>query len=227
VSVGCNGSGVSGHLTALPASCACNPSPVLLPTDGETQVPRNTRVWVSDPEAVFTDSNLLPVSMTTTVISLNGTPSSLRVFTPDIALPVGMTYYITGVRYRTSFTVGAAALGTPPPIPHPKLAGGTSVAQDLCQSPAYYGSFLTTLTGTLLAVDVNGTSTLDFASMSGSLADLISPAVLSPQTLNVGHGNCVNNWPAATAGSTLSVRFGALDEAGNFSGWGTPISVSL
>ncbi|MCP4873203.1 MAG: hypothetical protein GY898_31300 [Proteobacteria bacterium] len=41
-----------------------------------------------------------------------------------------------------------------------------------------------------------------------------------PDFFALGNTPCLHNWPLAVAGASTEVRFGALDLAGNFSGWG-------
>jgi hypothetical protein len=41
-----------------------------------------------------------------------------------------------------------------------------------------------------------------------------------PEWFEIGNTPCLQNWPLAVEGAITEIRFGALDLAGNFSGWG-------
>lgn len=48
-----------------------------------------------------------------------------------------------------------------------------------------------------------------------------------PDFFALGNTPCLHNWPLAVAGASTEIRFGALDLAGNFSGWGQWHEISV
>jgi hypothetical protein len=72
----------------------------------------------------------------------------------------------------------------------------------------------------LIVADVDGEASV----LPGGPSGRVSAAAVG-QSLELGYGGCLEGWPHGERTATL--RFGAFDAAGNFSGWTEPEEFSL
>ena len=152
--------------------------------------------------------------------------------TPDELLEPKERYDV--VEYRSdgvisygvlsSFETGEASDLAPPPLPIEVDRTSTSwnICGDLC--PQGKGSQVEVhLSGEgLIVVDLGGSQALDIDGLSG----FVSTAATDGELVLGGGGGCGGPWPAAR-GETLTIRYGAFDLAGNFSGWTEEDTVTM
>jgi uncharacterized protein (TIGR03382 family) len=219
-------------------ACSC-PVPgadgfTVAPVDGATGVPTNTRVWVVSavPGTLVLEGGGERVGGRITHVGGVAT-----VLTPERELQQRTSYVLIGVDARgdtpldTTFTTGDGPDADPPEV---DASPGRVIAEDEgpC-GPVYLAGFTVRTQGALLAVaDVGGGATLDPAGPSGTVSGSLSPlqqhAELEPErSVDLGSTLCGQSWPGAAPGASTTVRFGAFDLAGNFSGWSPALTAKF
>ena len=228
-------------LVAAPRSadaCSCMfGSPIVLPADGATGVPLDTRVWVGSQwntddgtgEAGFAETELLgpdgarvPGSMTGIVSRQDG----LSVFTPDAPLAPNTRYTVRveAGGLESTFTTGEARSAGAPGVPEAEVLE-TEVDPNREESacgPVAVALLRVRHDGVLALADREGSATYDPARADGSVTGLTEE-----DTFSLGTSLCLHTWPEADEGASTEVRFAAVDLAGNFSGWSAPVEVDL
>ncbi len=209
--------------------CKCSPTiggGVAFPISGATDVPTNTKVWLQH------------CSYRTRLLEAGGAEVShtLHCMNPTADFPTGVlephndlranTEYViadyTGVsEYR--FTTGDRRLVSPPPLPEVEellIEHGTN-----CEGWYHLATY--TLHGgerNIFLMDVAETTDFDPKTFTGSVS------AISTDEIEIGSQPCTgaDNFPGgASRRANTTVRFAALDLAGNFSGWTEPEELSL
>ena len=209
--------------SALALSCARDEE-LRAPPDGATNVPLNTLIWGGpatsalvlrgpDGREVEGERRLLPAA------GLGDLGTGLPVMFPVEPLLPNTTYTVEEKGGSRQFTTGDA-IDTEPPPPAQLIASASGPGR----------LDLEFAVEDILAGELNPASA-EFASVEDVLLppsfgdgyhalDADKPVFrwLTPaSTLRFRVGSPCGNWP--TAGYTMSMRFGAFDLAGNFSGW--------
>ncbi len=211
--------------TAHACSCALGMDGFVAPTNAETGVPRNTRLWASAfvQDATLTGPNNQTVALTRGVLRGNNR-DVLAVFTPATLLEPSTSYLFNMDGQMVSFTTSNAsdvdapaepvvtaqessfARDTPSPIPVSSCGNGGHA----------YDSFSVQHNGLFTLVEIDTPEQLDEATITGSVGDVAS---ITGGDIFVGQGVCLGNWDGADEGESANVRFATVDLAGNFSGW--------
>ncbi len=124
-----------------------------------------------------------------------------------------------GLARLSRFRVGTKAKTQPPKVQVRPLGGFAEKHHLIRRVPgrsAVGFDFDVTHDGAVVLVDL-GAARLDPATLTGEVADLAIE-----RRVFVGRHVCRENWSGVDTGSKAQVRFGALDVAGNFSGWTEP-----
>jgi hypothetical protein len=216
-------------------ACSCIPprtfTSMLAPFDGQTGVPVNTKLWVgvghvrSDEFPPRPDGLRLmgqgeaPVEFT--LGELASDFDLVFVLTPAAPLERGARYELFDGDLRlSSFLVDTPADTTPPAIPRVVDVDShrsTDWLWDDSCGPSAFVSFSLEHDGVVMVGDRERTSSLEPGGPSGEVTHLTEGPVMS-----FGRMACSTNWEEAAYGATTTVRFGAFDLAGNFSGFGEP-----
>ncbi len=196
------------------------------PESGAIDVPTNVRFWAgefgSDPELVGPDGL---VDMVVTHVGDN------VVFTPRTPLQP-LTVYRHG-QLGLEFTTASGPDLVAPPLP--SVEGWTSAYSSGGRAPCRETDARVTLDvvagdlDTLVVVlDRAESSTLDPVTLDGEVTAIVKSFPGTPtRTLELGEAPCLDNWPGAKRGAETTVRLGAFDLAGNFSGWSEPEEVGI
>lgn len=219
-----------GASRANALSCA---EPELVAPGFATDVPTNTLVWCSDNlristpnEVVVRDSDGALVSGTQTELTLPR--YSLLVFRPNSDLAPNSTYtFECPLRQEPRtlmFSTGAGPRFGAPAVPD--LGNVQTSAQfGDAWGDSYFARFDKVADfGSIVVVNLAGASVLDAAGLRGNVSDAVA---LYDDPLWVGHGPCGGNWPGASLGTSTSITVGAFDVTGAFSGWSTPVTVTV
>jgi len=206
---------------------------LVAPADGATEVPRNTRIWgglyggettapAEDYRLVASDGEEVPLSLGVLDITSDG--GQLVSLTPQRLLRPRTRYEFQerGNRWL-AFTTSLDEDNTPPAIP---TETGRRLSAHLPEPPPLAIScgitacrrgmdFILDANEFVLLADINRGSDLSMAATSGPVHQAHFFSAMMP----VGLGT---DCPAQ---DTDQIRFGALDLAGNFSGWGEESTV--
>jgi hypothetical protein len=218
---------------ATACSCGFQSTELLVPADGDIDVPVNTRIWVGDGIAGgygwddalrLVDESGDPVDVTET--SLRGGLAWITILSPEQPLEAGATYtiWVQDGWELGSFAVGSATDSEPPEIPVEWERDGYSSTPDpssTCGS-ANFVSITVEPTGVAYVVDVADQDPLDVERLDGLVDDLATDG-----RLYAGRGPCSGSWPGAAPGATTSIRWAAFDQAGNFSGWSDDVWITV
>ena len=220
------------------SACDCVPphtaTELLAPADGANDVPPNAKIWIGAGFTTVEDASLTlldkagkPVAGHTQALTSGW--DLITVFAPDAPLVEGQTYSVkVGGKQVSRFAVKGGTDLTAPAIP---TAGTIEVEIDEGRSDCgatYMGRVNFLSDGLVMVLDREGESTLDPLGPSGNVSAIsFRSERRAGDRISVGRGPCVNNWPAAKPGAKTQVRLGAFDLAGNFSGFGPPVSVVL
>ena len=211
-------------------ACSCGIGLDLLWPAMDTQdVPTNMRIWVGETTSLgFGRPHLRRVDdvekvfFSTSVIRT--AEGQLEVHTPTSPLAPNTRYELVGCydedcEVITRFTTGVGPDLEPPPLPVEldRDGGGGGSRSSSC-GKTRWASVAFTSEG--LAVMQLDEGTLDPELLLGDT----SIATLDHTTL-VGRGGCHVGWPSDDDAAT--VRYGAFDLAGNFSGWTEPDTLTL
>ncbi len=202
------------------------------PADRATGVPLNTRIWIGAGEIFDAPPHL--------AVELHEEPSTIRnggwtlleapnaklhVFTPAAELKPNTRYriVINGER-RAEFTTGEARDEEAPASPvlvgqEENLESSTFGAVSSCGESATVALTVES-DAPILLLDRAGTSGFDPTTLHGSVTAIEVDQGTTQRMLVVGQGGCTSNWPEAGRGESTQVRLGAMDLAGNFSGFG-------
>ena len=218
-------------------SCAWLETDFLAPVNGATDVPTNARVWIGsglywgEPgDAEFRiellDGDGVPVAVSVT--DLMGYNDLISVLTPSVPLQAGETYRIRvdGDETLGTFTVGSGEDTSPPEVPveEDRTSSADARIPNMMSSCGY--SDVVTLTlgnaGLVQVANIEGADALDTDALEGESSDLSVDG-----QLRIGSAGCTWSWPDAEPGASTTVRWGAYDIAGNFSGWSEPEKVTI
>jgi hypothetical protein len=207
---------------------------LLAPASGSANVPLNAWIWVGSVEDSKNGDGFLvedglgpadiqlsgpagPVSGTTGTLSTDFDPegAELTFFRPaaDLAPMTTFTFTVNGARTVT-FTTGSAEAGASPTVPTVTGEGETFPANE-CLTKSFGFSF--SPGGLFIVAQLQGEeSEFSPPPFSGRVARVMSsaPLVESQDGLVFTQGQCAN-WSV----NSSQVRFGAVDIAGQFSGW--------
>jgi hypothetical protein len=225
---------------ATARACSCIGLEMLAPADGQRDVPRNTKLWVVGhgfPSSAFTltgPGGDIPVS----VERLNPQTARQRwVITPTFELTGNSSYELAVCNpfgppenrcsKLTRFDVGTGRAEQPaPPTERRRSTLYREGQSDSCgPSSTRMVKFEVDWDGLLLLADIEGanrfpTDPLDVLSTAISDRDYARAG-----GFHLGKGSCVfQPWPGK---DTAQVRFGVVNLAGQFSGWGEPSTATL
>lgn len=223
---------LAGGMVLLPVaeaeakSCA-GPPAVLAPAWGTRDVPTNTRFWIALQAAWESDASLdgletvligsdgMEVELVETRLGLY--ERELSVLTPAQELLPSSSYQLwvcdgpVCSTQVTEITTGTGPDTEPPPPPAERERDhGVKVV-----------SLWVDFEGILL-VDLGG-GQLDPATLTGSVHDVTAA---HDEPVSLGRGGCVDSWPGSIR-DDRPLRYGALDLAGNFSGWTEPETLAV
>ncbi len=218
-------------------SCAFDETQMLAPADGETDAPTNARVWVgaglfwgsrgSSAERVsLLDGAGAPVDAVATEMA--GYIDLVVVLTPAAPLISGETYSIQVDEDEVlgTFTVGGDSDTDAPAIPAELDRESSSSARhpNMMSScgPTDVVSLELEPTGLIYVANIEGVDGLDPDGLTGEASELSA----TPE-LYIGSAGCTWSWPDAEPHASTTVRWGAFDIAGNFSGWSEPSDVTI
>lgn len=190
-----------------------------LPATSSTDVPTNTRIWGSAITDLQDDAGL-SVPITRSTVTDSEDHSEFTVVRPVNPLAPNTTYSIitnTESSAPHTFTTGAGPQTTPPPIPE---------VQDLelvryrdCGQSQYHATYTLRGPASIYLLDTANRTTFVPADLVGDVTDFSQ----WPQfDLGARCGGYENVPAAPTRNTSTTVRFAALDLAGNFSGWSEP-----
>jgi|GEM_PF-1222122 hypothetical protein len=219
--------------TAHACSCALGMEGFVAPANGETGVPRNTRLWVGAfvQDVTLTGPNNQTVALSRGILRGNNR-DVLAVFTPAALLEPSAAYVFNMDGQMVSFTTSNAsdveapaepvvsplessfARDTPSPIPVSSCGNGGHA----------YDSFSVQHNGLFTLVEIDTPEQLDESTITGSVGDIAS---ITGGDVFVGRGICLFNWDGADEGESTNVRFATVDVAGNFSGWTEPSQATI
>ncbi len=209
--------------TPVAQACSCDDSYTLLwPELDATGVPVNARVWASeyglDPYFLRVVGAPLEMSLSYSTSRIDTVEGPLEVLTPDELLAPNTSYellvcsedieVVCNVIGR--FTTGADEDRDPPPLPIETDRDGDADAIGRYCGKSKSVTLEVAAEG-LLVVQIDEGS-LDPLSLSGA-----TTFVTREGSVQVGEGGCLRGWPGSS--KTASLRYGAFDLAGNFSGW--------
>ena len=227
----------AGLTLAAPAyacSCASEDTQILAPANGEAGVPRNTRVWVGSGVSgsggasglELLDSLGDPVPATVTEVW--GNNDRISVLAPDDLLVAGETYTLELDEFEIvgEFTVGDDTDDVPPEVPleldRESSASSRTPGMESSCGPTDMVTLVVDPTGHVLVAEVEGWDGLDVEAIDGGASEVSLDGVLE-----IGSAGCVWSWPDAEPNASTTVRWGAYDIAGNFSGWSPEESISI
>jgi hypothetical protein len=228
--------GMALTATGPARALSCEEREVQAPLPNAVDVPTNTRIWCStlpwieSPQIVLEDASGGAIDGTASVL---GTPGDydLLVFQPGNELAPNTEYTVTcpipkDIPGAYSFSTGAGPRHAPPRLPD--VSNVRIMARENPEDgPTFGASFRDALEpGSLAVFDVGGAAALDSGGPAGALSDLRFVRTIAVDAW-VGHGPCGGNWPGATFGASTTVRLGAFDLTGAFSGWSDTVTISL
>ncbi|MEW5853255.1 MAG: MYXO-CTERM sorting domain-containing protein [Myxococcota bacterium] len=210
-------------------SCEC-PEPhsnmLLAPSDGQTGVPVNTRIWVGGGHTggFRAGGGRTGVSLTEQATGnpvsgaqgqLSGPEELFTVFTPTATLKPDTAYEIHVGSKTFQFTTGSDEDNDNPAKPTVEKTRFISGPEPACgPAPVNVATFTLKSDGLVVVGDLDAASALDVAEATGTVS-----GVTQGDTLSFGNGNCHVGWGNAGPLVKGDFRFGVYDLAGNFSGW--------
>jgi MYXO-CTERM domain-containing protein len=227
-------------------ACSCSGKNIVAPANGEVDVPPNTRLWHADPFTTIQQVRFMltgpqgEVPLRTLAL---GPPSFAlgHVSTPESELVPGASYGFSACggpghpcKVLSRFTVGERRAEKPRiPVETGKRSDwyreeerGSSCGSD----PSRFVILNFDWEGLLLLVDVAAQNPYP-ADPAGLLHHArTAQEIQTAGGVWVGRGPCGPFWPRADDGRILDsaeVRFGAVNVAGEFSGWGDPVTIQL
>lgn len=221
-------------------ACSCQVGfNATLPADGAIDVPTNTKIWIdgvldcngypSEMAPRLLDPDGADVPFTMTCLNSGNFYVQVLVLHPDAPLLPDTTYTVqppTQIEFQ--FTTGAGTDDTPPEIPvevDRAVEHTRAGPRDTCFNDAEHWATLT-VTGeaALFVLDAGETTDLDPVAVAGTVAEVTAGDVLFLGS-TACHGD---NFPGgASRRAETTIRYGAFDLAGNFSGWSDPDPLSL
>lgn len=198
----------------------------VLPLNGATDVPLNARVFYfpqgSAGTPVLKDDTGAAVSTTSSTITIQA--GSVTVLTPSQPLTANKSYTVSVTSGTLStFTTGTTTATQAPAVPH--VTGEDPITGSYAGGPPWGDNLFAinrvTIDGTapMVLVDVDNKTTFAPASLSGSAAHLTDSKTIEFDR----DGICT----VKVESDSAQVRLGALDVAGNFSGWSDPQTVNI
>ena len=210
----------------------CGTSPeVVLPSPEATGIALDARVWVTEPvegrpldtlRLVRTDDDTeIAVELQTLQTEQHTVIGSFR---PLDGLEPMTSYALLAQdgEVVTSFVTGDVTHDAPPAVPEVvSFEAHSEVSHEWGYEEWFLVDFDLQHDGVLVVMDREKTATMG-GQPSGKITDLSAST-----SLMLGRGGCVRNYDGADENVETSVRFGAFDLAGNFSGWSEPMSVTF
>jgi len=221
----------------LARACSCNLEISHMPDYGSVDVPTNTKIWLdggghcrgsAELAPRLLDPDGLEIPFTSTCLLSDTGFHYVRVLHPNEPLLPNTTYTVepeSGLEYTFPFTTGAGPDHTPPTIPEEVDRTVEHADPGLCSET---GTHVATLTvageAALFVLHTGDSSDFDATTVAGQVAELSQD-----DSLLLGRSACHgDNFPGgASRGVETTIRYGALDLAGNFSGWSAPSALSL
>ena len=224
--------------SAQACSCAAQETELLVPADGDVDVPTNARIWVGaatfggfdagDAEMLLVLRDSAGDDVTVTFGEVWGNNQLVAVLTPDEALLPGETYAIElqDSEVLGTFSVGDGPDDTPPAIPvetdrHAEVSERVAGMESSC-GPTDIVEITVESEGFLVVANITGMDDLDTDAVDGHVSDVTLDGVLV-----LGSAGCIWSWPDAEPQASTDVQWGTFDIAGNFSGWNTPATIEL
>ena len=210
------------------------PLSFLYPASGELYVPSNVRIyvgeaWTDDGSVLELRANSgLEVELEATVIQSGG--AQLTVLTPSVPLVHDAYHLIQVAPDGGEVQLSVFATVDAPDDSAPQIPGndGFEPLWDSSETPGCESSARLELrlpeSETVMMVQIADGEELDKSQpfdpedLQGTVHGLIFEDGW-PDFFEIGRAPCLSNWPDAAPGAVTQVRFAALDEAGNFSGW--------
>ena len=205
--------------------CKCaDPSYSLsaIPRADATDVPTNTRIWGDEPNTRLLDDAGVEVPATRTTVTDPLGQGMFTVLRPLTELRPHSVYTVDTAPGTHTFFTGAGPLSEPPPIPEID-----ELEQDHyrdCGQLQYSASYTLHGAGVVYLLDTASTTTFDPVNLVGEVSGFSS----SPSFYLGPKCGGADNFPGgASRHASTTVRFAALDVAGNFSGWSEPEELTL
>jgi MYXO-CTERM domain-containing protein len=222
--------------SATASACTCGPPPLVLdaPADGAEGVPTNTLVWI-EPRSIPTDASLDTFVLRSASAEIAVETSRIQVSFLEILVLDPLEDLEPETKHTVfaciddacdllvrEFTTGPAADDSPPDVPveidRDWGAEGSDVGGGISCGKTRFVEVEVEFEG-VLAIEL-GDVELDPASRSGLVEHLTT------ERESMLADNCIGNWPD-DARDTTTVRYGAFDLAGNFSGFTEPDTIEL
>jgi MYXO-CTERM domain-containing protein len=216
---------------AVARACSCGIGLELLwPAMGAQDVPTNTRLWVAtvafyglNQPRLIAVQDAQEVGFAISVIDTAEGP--LEVYKPYSPLAPNTIYelvecYDEDCEVITRFTTGDGPDLEPPPLPvETDRDGGAHRRNDTSCGKSAWASVEFTAEGLVVMQLDEGTLDPELLLGETSIATL-------EYAVTVGRGACYIGWPDWNHDSA-TLRYGAFDLAGNFSGWTEPDTLTL
>jgi hypothetical protein len=224
-------------------ACSCAERIVTAPADGDVDVPPNTKLWHAEPfrgrELRFTLTGPEgEVPLQTLELRSSGYGIG-HLSTPERDLTSGASYRFAvcpGTEACTDlsrFTVGVRRAEKPPiPLEQGKRSDYYRPAEPRSScgpAPERFVTLNFDWEGLLLLIDVAGANKFPADPRAVLAYAVTAEEIKSGGGVRVGSGACRSNWPylEGDLADAAPVRFGAVNLAGEFSGWTDPVTIEL
>ena len=190
-------------------------------------MPANAKFWFVSQndrdlhEAILSGAEDTSLTLEVSTIRV-GSGGRIRVFDPGRALDPGGSYELHVFSENATepderfFFGGAERDEVPPPLPEVlRHTTDHAPAAFSCAADRWMEITFADENEGLIVVDVDEDESLFPSELRGGVT-----AAAIGQSVELGYGGCVEGWPHGERTATL--RFGAFDVAGNFSGWTEP-----
>lgn len=218
---GAAAAGVVGVPAVAHACVPCtNTGIYVLPNADVVEPPVNVLIWVDGYVAQAAPLRLLDgegreVEVLEHRINVARMDATMVVLEPAEPLDPSATYSVTlDGDIISELETGSATDDVAPSPPTPIEHGIVDTSPGSMCGEARYAWFEFSDPSLIYVLDWDDTATVGQESLSGDVAQIRGDAQLA-----LGFGRCSYNWLDVEPGDQATVRFGAFDLAGNFSGW--------
>ena len=211
------------HLSCMYCKCTDGRYGLIfaLPLDGSIGAPTNTRIWLPScwrPRAIMDETGLERVFFDTCIQTPLGEVGVLR-FSEDLLPNTRYSVIDWDDTANYHFTTGAGPSIEPPPLPEVDDLDITHVRD--CGDRHHLATYSLSGAGAIYLANAGETPDLDLTQFTGAVTAIEA----APGAITIGQHPCTgaDNFPGGVSRvSSTTLRFGALDLAGNFSGWTEP-----